>query len=121
VHHLVREGGSFTAALTQADNARAAIAQALKAIDSDVPGMTEGAPGATGRLEALLLARLVEGQKHGDVPQYLDVSELAAFYTSVAVSLVVSALEGGGQAKASVIRRVALQLLPQPALAVVRL
>jgi hypothetical protein len=117
VDHLVRDGAPFASALAGPGDARTAIARALETIDGDLPVGTPGNHGVTDRLEALLLGRLVGGLKRGDVPAGIDVSELAVFYTGVAVSLVVEALSGAEPRRLAAIRRVALRLLPEPALA----
>jgi hypothetical protein len=117
VLHLAREGGPFGSALTQAGDARSAVARALATIDSDVRGATAPAHGGSGRLEALLQARLLEGLKRGDVPADLDIGDLAAFYTSVAVSLVVEVLGDGAPETLNAIRRVAMRILPEAVLA----
>jgi hypothetical protein len=117
VRHLAREGGPFASALIQTGDARSAIARALTAIDGDVEGATAPGHGGSGRLEALLQARLLVGLKRGDVPADLDIGDLATFYTSVAVSLVVEALGDGGPEKLNAIRRIALRILPEAALA----
>jgi hypothetical protein len=113
VDYLVRDGAPFASALAGPGGARAAIARALETIDGDILTGTTVNHGVTGRLEALLRARLVSGLKRGDVPADIDVGELAVFYTGVAVSLVVEALSGADPGKLATVRRVALTLLPE--------
>jgi hypothetical protein len=115
VHHLVREDGPFVSALAQAQDAWTAIARALQTIEADVPPPQQCGAGGVRRLEALLHARLLDGQKRGDVAADLDIGDLSAFYANVAVSLVVEALSGGDAERLAAIRRVAMRILPHSA------
>lgn len=113
VHHLVREDGPFVSALAQTRDASTAIARALETIEVDVRPSPQREEGGIRRLEALLHARLLDGQQRGDVTGEVDIGDLSAFYANIAVSLVVEALNGRDAERLAAIRRVGMSILPQ--------
>jgi hypothetical protein len=117
VQHLVREDGPFTSALAQTRDTSRAFALALETIEGDARPSSRPGEGAVGRLEMLLRTRLREGLKRGDMAVGLNIGDLSVFYANVAVSLVVETLSGGDQERLSAIRRVAMRVMTQSAIA----
>jgi hypothetical protein len=113
VQALVRDDSRFVMALNSADSIHAAIAGALETVDADaVSNLTDGTSAAVGTLEALFRRRLHGAHLAVELPTLRETDDLAAFYASVVLGLLVELLSDGSPRTLAAIRRSAMKVLP---------